>query len=43
MDAAFEAFLYDSIFDITPFYLGEKQGMLVNDECSSWYNRIGNF
>ena len=19
--------------------LGEKQGMFVNDECSSWYNR----
>ena len=25
------------------FCLEEKQGMLVNDECSSWYNRIGNF
>ena len=25
------------------FCLGEKQGMLVNDECSSWYNRVGNF
>ena len=24
-------------------YLGEKQGMLVNDECSSWYNKVGDF
>ena len=21
--------------------IGEKQGMLMNDECSSWYNREG--
>ena len=27
----------------TAFCLGEKEGMLVNVECSSWYNRIGNF
>ena len=24
------------------FYLGEKQGMIVNDD-SSWYNRVGDF
>ena len=23
--------------------LGEKEGMLINDECSSWHNRVGNF
>ena len=28
----FEAFLCGSIFDKTPFCLGEKQGMLLNDE-----------
>ena len=27
----------------TALCLGEKQGMLVNDECSSWYNRVGDF
>ena len=25
------------------FCLGKKQGMLVNGECSSWYNRVGDF
>ena len=25
------------------FCLGEKQGMLVNNECRSWYNRVGDF
>ena len=29
--------------DKTAFCLGEKQGMLVNGECSSWYNRVGDF
>ena len=38
---AFEAFLHSSIFDKAVFCLGEKQGMLVNDECSSWYNTVG--
>ena len=33
---AFEAFIHGSIFDKAVFCLGEKQGMLVNDECSSW-------
>ena len=23
--------------------LGEKQGMLIDDECSSWHNRAGDF
>ena len=27
----------------TAFCSGEKQGILANDECSSWYNRVGNF
>ena len=40
---AFKAFNYSSIFDKTVFCLGEKQGMLINDECSSWYNRVGDF
>ena len=40
---AFEAFLCGSIFDKTAFCLGGKQGMLVNDECSSWYKRGGEF
>ena len=40
---AFEAFLHGSIFDKTEFCLGEKQGMLVNDKCSPWYDRVGNF
>ena len=27
------------------YTLGEKQGMLVNDECTcnSWYNKVGDF
>ena len=40
---AFEAFNHSSIFDTSVFCLGEKQGMLLNDECSSWYNRVGDF
>ena len=40
---AFETFLHGSILDKTAFCLGEKQGMLVNDEYSSWYNRVGDF
>ena len=39
----FEAFVHDSVFNKTVFYLGEKQDMLVNDECSSWYNKVGDF
>ena len=40
---AFKSFLHDSFCDQTVFCLGEKQGMLVNDECSSCYNRVGDF
>ena len=39
----FEAFLSSSILNKTVFCLGEWQGILVNDECSSWYNKVGNF
>ena len=40
---AIEAFNHCSIFDKAAFCLGEKQGMLINDECSSWFNRVQNF
>ena len=40
---AFKGFNHSSIFDKVAFCLGEKQGMLINGECSSWYNRVGNF
>ena len=39
----FEAFLCGCIFNKIAFCLGEKQGMLVNNECSSWSNRVGDF
>ena len=38
-----ETFLFGNSFDKTAFCLGEKEGRLVNDECSSWYNRVGDF
>ena len=40
---AFETFLRGSIFDKTSFCLGEKEGtgMLIHNECSSWYNKVG--
>ena len=38
---AFQAFNDSSIFDKSVFCLGEKQEMLMNDECSSYYNRVG--
>ena len=34
---------HGSAFDKTVFCLGEKQDILVKVECSSWYNRIGDF
>ena len=37
----FEACLLGSIFAKTTFCLGGKQGVLVKDECSSWYNIVG--
>ena len=42
---AFKAFNYSSTFGKAVLCLGEKQGtcMLINDECSSRYNRVGNF
>ena len=40
---AFEAFVHSSIFNKTVVCFGEKQGMSVNDKCSSWYNKVGNF
>ena len=39
----FEAFIHGSIFNKAVFCLGEKQGKLVNNECSSWYNKVGYF
>ena len=40
---AFETFTHGSIFDKAVFCLSEKQGMLLNDECNSWYNKVGDF
>ena len=40
---AFKTFICGSIFDRNALCLGEKEGMLVDDECSSCYNRVGNF
>ena len=37
---AFKAFNYSSSFDKAVFCY-TKQGMLIKDECSSWYNRVG--
>ena len=37
---AFEDFMRDSIF---AFCLGKKQGMIVNNDCSSWYNGVSDF
>ena len=39
----FEAFLHANVINQTVFCSGEKQGMLVNDECISWYNRVYDF
>ena len=40
---AFESLLSGRIFAKTAFHLGEKLGMLVNDECILWNNRVGEF
>ena len=40
---AFKAFLRGSILTKAVFCFGQKRGMLVNDECSSWYKRGGIF
>ena len=39
---AFKACNHSSIFDKAVFCLDEKQGMLVNTKCSSWY-KVGKF
>ena len=39
----FESFLCSNIFSKAVFCLEEKQGILVNDKCSSWYIRVGDF
>ena len=35
------SFFRSSTFDKAVFCLGEKQDILVKDECSSWFNRVG--
>ena len=42
---AFEAFFVGAFMIKlhTAFCFGEKQGMLVNNECSSGYNRVDDF
>ena len=37
----YKDFHHGNIFNKAVFCLGEKQAMLVNNECSSWYNRAG--
>ena len=39
----FQPFNHSSTFDKAVFCLGEKQGMLINNECSSRYTKAGNF
>ena len=31
------------LIKLAVFCLGEKQGMLINDKCSFWYSRVGDF
>ena len=40
---AFVDFMCHSVLDKMVFCSGEKQDMIVNDHCSSWYNRVGDF
>ena len=46
---AFTSSLIDKLFSVilvymhATFCLGEKEGMLANDECSPWYNKVGDF
>ena len=37
----FETFCRSSILKKSVFFLGVEQGMLINDKCSSWCNRVG--
>ena len=39
----YETFIHRSVSDKVVFCLGERQGVLVDDECDSWYNRVGDF
>ena len=39
----FEDFVHHSVLDMMVFFLEEKQGMKVNDDCSLWYNRVDDF
>ena len=39
----FNTFLRSSAFDKTVFSLGERQGLFINDESSSWYDKVSNF
>ena len=38
-----EAFVHTQIFIQTMFCLGEKQVVLVSNECSSLHNKVSNF
>ena len=40
---AYDTFNSASVFDKSVFCLGEKQGLIVSDECSNWYNEVGSF
>ena len=40
---AFEAFHHGSFFDRAVFCLALTKGMLVNDERSSWFIKVGDF
>ena len=40
---ASDAFFRNSIFDKALFFLGKRNSLLVNNECSSWYSRVGSF
>ena len=40
---AFEDITHHRVLDEMVFCLGEKQGMIVNGDCSLWYDRVGGF
>ena len=35
--------MHCKVFNKAAFCLGEKHNVMVNDDCSSWYNRVGVF
>ena len=43
LSETFDAFLCSSVVNKVLFCLGEMKGMLVNNECSLWYSRVGDF